>query len=263
MLLKSLVVITLCLALVSGGPARLPRNASNDGKGSRIIGGNDATDGQFPYQVSLQTASNYHYCGGSIIAPRWILSAAHCTVGMTTANVNVYVGSVARSSGGVYYSSMRIVNHPTYNPGTVENDISLIETVEPIVFNANTQPIALGSSFILSGTGATISGWGQTNKMDNDVTEVPDIMQWMTANILTMEACRAERPESNQIFDSVMCVSSPSGQGACSGDSGGPLVYNGEVHGVASFVRFPCGTEISDVYERVFAHRSWIASVTV
>uniref|UniRef100_A0A182F9G1 Uncharacterized protein n=1 Tax=Anopheles albimanus TaxID=7167 RepID=A0A182F9G1_ANOAL len=100
-------------------------------------------------------------------------------------------------------------------------------------------------------------------KMDNDVTEVPDIMQWMTANILTMEACRAERPESNQIFDSVMCVSSPSGQGACSGDSGGPLVYNGEVHGVASFVRFPCGTEISDVYERVFAHRSWIASVTV
>ncbi|XP_035783470.1 chymotrypsin-2-like [Anopheles albimanus] len=262
MLLKSLVVITLGVALATASP-RLRRNALNDGKGNRIIGGNDATDGQFPYQVSLQTPTNFHFCGGSIIGARWILSAAHCTISRTAANVNVYVGSVARSSGGVYHSSMRIVNHPTYNSNTLENDISLIETVEPIVFNANTQPIALGSSFILSGTGATISGWGRTNTIDNDVTEVPDIMQWTTANILTMEECRAERPGSNQIFDSVMCVSSPSGQGACSGDSGGPLTYDGEVHGIASFVRVPCGTAVSDVYERVYSHRSWIASVTV
>ncbi|ETN66486.1 chymotrypsin-2 [Anopheles darlingi] len=252
MLLKSLVVITLSVALVAGNP-----------KGNRIIGGYDATDGQIPYQVSLQTPANFHFCGGSIIAPRWVLSAAHCTIGRAPAAVNVYAGSVSRASGGVYYSTMRIVNHPTYDSNTIENDISLIETVEPFVFNDNTQPIALGSSYILSGTGATISGWGRTNTMDNDVTEVPDIMQWMTANILTMEECRAERPGSNNIFDNVMCVSSPSGQGACSGDSGGPLVYDGEVHGIASFVRVPCGTDVSDVYERVYSHRSWIASVMV
>uniref|UniRef100_A0A182P779 Peptidase S1 domain-containing protein n=1 Tax=Anopheles epiroticus TaxID=199890 RepID=A0A182P779_9DIPT len=235
--------------------------AANPTKGGRIVGGYDAVDGQFPHQVSLRRPPNFHFCGGSIIGPRWILSATHCTIGMAPSNVNVYVGSVKLATGGVYHRVMRIVNHPLYDSNTVENDISLLQTVIPIVFNEHTKPIGLASTNLVSATGATISGWGRSNTMDSGAAEVPDNMQYMTVNILTMEECRAERPDSGNIFDSVLCVSSPPGQGACSGDSGGPLTYDGELHGVASFVRVPCATDVSDVYERVYSHLSWIASV--
>ncbi|EAA06078.5 AGAP003807-PA [Anopheles gambiae str. PEST] len=233
--------------------AVLPASGS---KGGRIVGGYDATEGQFPHQVSLRRPPNFHFCGGSIIGPRWIISATHCTIGMEPANLNVYVGSVKLASGGVYYRTMRIVNHPLYDPNTIENDISLIQTVQPIVFNEHTQPIGLASTNLISATGASISGWGRSNV-------ILDNLQYMNVNILTMEECRAERPGSGNIFDSVICVSSPFGQGACSGDSGGPLIYDGMLHGIASFVRVPCATEVSDVYERVYSHLSWIASVTL
>ncbi|KFB40592.1 AGAP003807-PA-like protein [Anopheles sinensis] len=182
---------------------------------------------------------------------------------MEPSALNVYVGSVRLETGGVYHRMMRIVNHPLYDPATIENDISLAQTVAPIVFNEYTQPIPLGSSYVLSGTGATISGWGRSNTMDDGPAEVPDNLQYLTVDILTMEECREEREGSNNIFDSVMCVSSPAGQGACSGDSGGPLAYDGMVHGIASFVRVPCATAVSDVYERVYSHLSWIASVMI
>ncbi|XP_058055806.1 chymotrypsin-2-like [Anopheles bellator] len=260
MVAKVLFAVALCLSLVAGSHS-LPRAVGNESKGNRIVGGYDASAGQFPHQVSLRRPPNFHFCGGSIIGPRWILSATHCTIGMSPANLNVYTGSVSLSSGGVYYPTMRIVNHPLYDAATIENDISLIQTVDPIVFNANTQSIGLGSSYILSATGATISGWGRSNTMDNEVAQVLDTMQWLTVNILTMAQCYEEREGSNNIFDNVMCVSSPAGRGACSGDSGGPLTYDGQVHGIASFVRVPCATAVSDVYERVYSHRSWITSV--
>ncbi|XP_040150899.1 chymotrypsin-2-like [Anopheles arabiensis] len=249
----------LLIGLVAASPV-LPASGS---KGGRIVGGYDATEGQFPHQVSLRRPPNFHFCGGSIIGPRWIISATHCTIGMEPANLNVYVGSVKLASGGVYYRTMRIVNHPLYDPNTIENDISLIQTVQPIVFNEHTQPIGLASTNLISATGASISGWGRSNTMDSGAAEVLDNLQYMNVNILTMEECRAERPGSGNIFDSVICVSSPFGQGACSGDSGGPLIYDGMLHGIASFVRVPCATEVSDVYERVYSHLSWIASVTL
>ncbi|XP_050070919.1 chymotrypsin-2-like [Anopheles maculipalpis] len=258
-----LTLNTLCTLLLIGLAAASPTLQASGFKDGRIVGGYDAVPGQFPYQVSLRRPPNFHFCGGSIIGPRWVLSAAHCTISMEPANLNVYVGSVKLASGGIYHRTMRVVNHPLYDPDTIENDISLIQTVQPIVFNEDTQPIALPSTNLLAGTGATISGWGRSNTMDSGTAEVPDNLQYLTVDVLTMEECRAERPGSNNIFDSVMCVSSPSGQGACSGDSGGPLAFDGMVHGIASFVRVPCATDVSDVYERVYSHRSWIASVTM
>uniref|UniRef100_A0AAG5CRX1 Peptidase S1 domain-containing protein n=1 Tax=Anopheles atroparvus TaxID=41427 RepID=A0AAG5CRX1_ANOAO len=266
MISVKLVTLALCLGLVAGSPAATKAARSlghDDQKGNRIVGGYDAVQGQFPYQVSMRRLPNFHFCGGSIISSRWVLSAAHCTIGMEPAGLNVYVGSVRLETGGVYHRTMRIVNHPLYDAATIENDISLAQTVAPIVFNEYTQPIPLGSSYVLSGNGAVISGWGRSNTMDDGPAQVPDNLQYLTVDILTMEECRAERNGSNNIFDSVMCVSSPAGQGACSGDSGGPLVFDGMVHGIASFVRVPCATDVSDVYERVYSHLSWITVITL
>lgn len=82
-----------------------------------IVGGNDAATGQFPYMVSLRyvgTPAN-HGCGGGIINQRWILTAAHCLIGIQDTQVICSVGS-NRLTGGTLYQSSRIVRHPRFIP---------------------------------------------------------------------------------------------------------------------------------------------------
>lgn len=129
----------------------------------RIVGGSNAGSGQFPYQVSLRSAANGHFCGGSIISNRYALSAAHCTIGRTTANTRVVVGTHLLNSGGVSHMVQRIVNHGQYNGNTLANDVSLVQTQTNIVYNNLVQPIGLGSVFVGGGVGVAASGWGQTS----------------------------------------------------------------------------------------------------
>lgn len=105
---------------------------------------------------------NSHFCGGSIINNRWILSAAHCTIGRSLANTRVVVGGLLLNAGGISHQTSAIVNHPDYNGTSIENDVSVVQTVSVIVFTSAVQPIALGSDLIGGGVAAQGSGWGRT-----------------------------------------------------------------------------------------------------
>lgn len=131
-------------------------------KQGRIIGGHNAGDGQYPYMVSLRSAANAHFCGGWIHNTRWIVSAAHCTIGRAIANTVSVVGSIRLSEGGITHRTQSIANHPNYNANNLANDISLLWTADPIVRTPLVQPIPLGRANIGSGTFAVVSGWGLT-----------------------------------------------------------------------------------------------------
>lgn len=128
----------------------------------RIVGGSTANVGQFPWQVSLTNNNNAHFCGGSIINNRWIVSAAHCTAGRVPAGVRIRVGSIQRTVGGILHQAVAIRNHPNFNDKTLANDICTIQTAAIIGFNANVKPIALGSAHV-GVAAARVSGWGQTS----------------------------------------------------------------------------------------------------
>jgi trypsin len=129
----------------------------------RIVGGHRAGSGQFPYQISLRNAANSHFCGGSIINRRWVLTAGHCTHGRSTGNTRVVVGTHLLNSGGTSYTSSSIVVHPQYNTNTLANDISLVQTASAMTFNNLAQPMGLASGYTGSGVTTTVSGWGQTS----------------------------------------------------------------------------------------------------
>lgn len=130
--------------------------------GGRIIGGNSASNGQFPYMVSLRSAANAHFCGGWIHNTRWIVTAAHCTVGRTLANTLSVVGTVNLSGGGITHPSASIANHPNFNANTLLNDIALVWTTQEIVRTPTVQSIPLSTVNTGSGTFAVITGWGLT-----------------------------------------------------------------------------------------------------
>lgn len=129
----------------------------------RIVGGETARPGQFPYQVSLRrVATGNHFCGGSIIRSNWILSVTHCLVESEPSSIFVVAGAHTLSAGGTVYNVSQIVLHEKFNATYKENDIALIRTTVDIAFNQRVRPIVLGNEdYILAGVPARTSGWGR------------------------------------------------------------------------------------------------------
>ncbi|XP_061501934.1 chymotrypsin-2-like isoform X1 [Anopheles gambiae] len=239
--------------------AALPQQANS--VSPRIAGGEDAADGQFPFQVALIN-EGLVYCGGTVVNRRWILTAAACITGKALSDVQLFVGSADRLTGGRNVTAERFVIHPDFNAQTYANDIALVRMAESLAFTGNElQPIRLATDFFETATNATVSGWGRFAISNN---QLPTRLQFIRTDVIGSEDCaeQFEEPYRSRISDRTICTSNQANQGVCLGDAGGPLVLDGELVGVQSW-SIPCGTGLPDVYERVSHHRAWILAITL
>ncbi|XP_031633012.1 chymotrypsin-2-like [Contarinia nasturtii] len=256
----SLIFLTFCVAFIAAA------HIDSDVFGNRIVGGEDAVEGQFPYQISLRTkSSKQHFCGGSIITDRFMLTAAHCTQGQLSDPKIVYAvaGSYRRLKGGVTIALDKITPSKKYNTHKYFNDISLLRAAEKIVFTNLIQPIALPTQNIVGDTEVLLSGWGRTEYPISN--GLPDILQFITPTTLTVGDCK-ERFKGHGavhlIDDSILCTINPADIGACHGDSGGPLVdatnpENKTLIGIVSW-GIPCAKGYPDAFTRVYTKLDWI-----
>ncbi|KAF5287778.1 hypothetical protein FQA39_LY15714 [Lamprigera yunnana] len=217
---------------------------------SRIVGGETARDGQFPYQVSIHYEGS-HNCGGSIIAPHFILTAAHCLHGFLFEHLGVFVGS-NKNNEGVGYALYSSEYHGQYNPNTIENDIGILMLVDGISYNDKTQPIIYETAEVGDNLESVVSGWGYTAYPGGDI---PVDLQYLNVVTIPLSDCRSR--SRYEVFDTNICTFKKDGQGACKGDSGGPLVANNKQIGIVSWGE-PCALGYPDVFTKVSAYSSWI-----
>uniref|UniRef100_A0A1I8ME51 Peptidase S1 domain-containing protein n=1 Tax=Musca domestica TaxID=7370 RepID=A0A1I8ME51_MUSDO len=223
---------------------------------SRIIGGQFATAGQFPYQVSLQLKGRHH-CGGSIISETFIVTAAHCTIGQNPAAMKVVVGTNDLLAGnGRSVNVAQFIIHPRYNSQSQDFDMSLIKLAEPLQLGTATVDkieMAAADSNFAADTLATISGFGAINGN----LQLPNKLKFARVQLWSRDFCNPQNIPG--ITDRMICAGHPSGQvSSCQGDSGGPLTVDNKLFGVVSW-GFGCGAQGKPaMYTYVGALRSWI-----
>ncbi|XP_078511802.1 trypsin-like [Lissotriton helveticus] len=217
----------------------------------KIVGGYTCEPHSVPYQVSLN--SGYHFCGGSVISPEWVVSAAHCyesriQVRLGEHNIKVIEGNE------LFINSAKVIRHPKYNSRLLDNDIMLIKLSAPATFSSRIQAVALPTSCATARTECLISGWGNTLSSGS---KYPDVLQCLMAPILTDEECDNAYPF--QITENMICAGFlEGGKDSCQGDSGGPVVCNGELQGVVSWGRGCAQKKYPGVYTKVCNYVSWI-----
>ncbi|XP_067838440.1 transmembrane protease serine 6-like [Heptranchias perlo] len=237
---------------------------SRPGISSRIVGGTNSADGEWPWQVSLQIGS--HVCGASIISDRWLISAAHCFQNgfANPSSWTAYMGSIFVGQG-TSRTIRRIRTHPNYNiPIKFNFDIAVLELSTPLTFNNFIQPICLPSSskVLSAGRSCTITGWGTLAFQGSLST----ILQKADVNIIGDTRCR--RIYRKMISDKMLCAGIlAGGVDACQGDSGGPLVCENPdntwfLAGIVSFGIKCARPNIPGVYARVTALRNWVHQET-
>ncbi|XP_003700881.1 chymotrypsin-1-like [Megachile rotundata] len=217
----------------------------------QIVGGTDAPIGMFPYQVSLRQYDR-HFCGGSIISSRYVLTAAHCVEGIyDKSSVTIHAGTNVLSSKGESYGVQKIVSHSGYDSSLLINDVAIIRVNKEIEFNDLVRPIPLAAgNNTFEGSECTLSGWGRIKAGG----PIPDKLQYITLLIESEAKCK--RAHDN-VESSHICTFTKFGEGACNGDSGSPLVINDLQVGIVSF-GMPCGVGYPDVYSRVSSFTTWI-----
>uniref|UniRef100_A0A8D0L868 Transmembrane serine protease 9 n=1 Tax=Sphenodon punctatus TaxID=8508 RepID=A0A8D0L868_SPHPU len=234
---------------------------------NRIVGGSEASRGEFPWQVSLRE-NNEHFCGATILTETWLVSAAHCFNEFQDPGVwTVYAGSTllnGMESGTVKTGIARIIKHPSYNMDTADYDVAVLELDAPMTFTKHVQPVCLPAATHRFPTGkkCLISGWGY---LKEDFLVKPDILQKATVELLDQTLC--SNLYSNALTDRMVCAGYLEGKiDSCQGDSGGPLVCE-EPSGrffLVGIVSWGIGCAEAGrpgVYSRVTKLRDWILDV--
>jgi len=234
---------------------------------SRIVGGQEASPHSFPWSVSLKVSWGTHFCGGSIINERFILTAAHCVAwGKEILRSKVVVGAHHLDTPGsgdtrvTEHSIKKAKYHIHYNKDTTDADVAVIELREPIEFRANAVPVCLPEEteeFLEEP--ATVIGWGRLQEYG----ESSRVLREVSVKIISNEVC-SYMYQPIEVTGNMLCAGdAKGGKDACQGDSGGSLNVNTsdgqwKQVGIVSWGR-GCGLpEYPGVYTRVTVFRDWI-----
>ncbi|GKQ39863.1 trypsin-like serine protease [Streptomyces sp. A012304] len=219
----------------------------------KIIGGTTTTITTAPWMAQLWYSDNRgtsstsddigFFCGGAVVAPTKILTAAHCIKGYDwKAHGSVVTGTSQLPTGtdlhgGTASGVWRQWYHPSYNAATIDNDVAVLTLPNPVKATPIRMTTNLDSTSYKVGTQATVYGWGRTSSTSEDIS---DNLKAATLPIQADATC-SNYYGADYIKGHMVCAGTPATgsdtgtTSACNGDSGGPLVVDNRIVGVVSW----------------------------
>uniref|UniRef100_A0A0N5CBQ6 Peptidase S1 domain-containing protein n=1 Tax=Strongyloides papillosus TaxID=174720 RepID=A0A0N5CBQ6_STREA len=240
-----------------------------------IVGGSDAVPYSWPWQVVWCVAGWFQWCtldcGGSIIAPGWVMTAGHCVYGDENhpssfrVKTGVYDESKMNESGETLHKVKKIHLHPNYQPHPDPTwDIALIELEDEITFNDHVQPICLpktDTDVVVEPHSAWATGWGTTTEEGS----ISRKLKQVNVPFVNENTCDSEYPY--ELKPDLMICAGKEGVDTCQGDSGGPLVVQSKngtwfQYGITSFGTGCAEYKHPGIYARVTTFCGFIETTT-
>uniref|UniRef100_A0A3Q0QXI1 Plasminogen n=1 Tax=Amphilophus citrinellus TaxID=61819 RepID=A0A3Q0QXI1_AMPCI len=242
-----------CAGLSCGTPAIKPRRCFG-----RIVGGCVSKAHSWPWQISLRTSTGIHFCGGTLIDPQWVLTAAHCLERSTRPSAYKVLLGIHTERATESSKQERGLEKMVLGPNGA--DIALLKLDRPVLLSDKVQPACLPEKdhIVPSGTECYVTGWGETQGTGGE-----GILKETGFPVIENRVCNRPAYLNGRVKDHEMCAGNiEGGTDSCQGDSGGPLVCYAQnsfvLQGVTSWGLGCANAMKPGVYARVSKFVDWI-----
>lgn len=269
----SAVIAASAFLLLATGPGEAAASTPDPGQaGASIVAGETGSIESFPWlaYVAYRGPVDRFSCGGTVVAPRLVLTAAHCALTSTgkratASNFSVLTGvtDLRQATPDRRSAVSQVLIFPGYDPARVLHDAALLVLASPVA--APSLPIATpaDAGLLAGGTPVAVAGWGLTRVSP---PRLPAVLRQAQSVVGDASSCRRALGNALLPFQPAGQICVRSGASLCNGDSGGPAVATradgtAVVIGIASLKASPtCSPRVPQVLARVDQVSSWASA---